>query len=909
MARIKNYVNDTQITSGDRFIGTDQASGQTKNFTFGDLVQSMNSEGLLESFDGALYKFTTLGESGSINITGTSANTTSLSAITQLIVNTTNLQGDNITDYLNNLVSYHIKISSSSTLNEFGTYRVDSISDYDATHKKLILTFQQGNGALNPGANYFLSLFQASYDTDLSDRSVTEFGDVTSAGSGAIITGAERSLVYEIPNKINYTDITDDLISNNPNSPLSANQGVVLKGFIDNINTLLASDNINLDTLQEIVDFIETNKEILDGLTIGNIAGLQNALDLKVDKVTGKELSTNDFTDALLSKLNGIAAGAEVNVQSDWNQTNNTQDDFIKNKPFDVTNLALHSVEETNDVFDAGSGYIITDLERTKLTNIDPGSYQIITDEERTKLNGIEIGAEVNVQADWNVTDVNDDAHIKNKPDVVTTARQLDINGTPNEIEIVPDGLQNLSTDRVWTVGLPDNVTIQNDLTVNNDVSATGQVKTGEGLVFTQAQANEPVEDNVIYIKEKGTHETIHFKYHGHDLSIDTLTEIIPTGITSGGQLSAFGLTQFVVQAGTAIINRLNKTSGATEPYPEIQYVSWETQTIDIFNLDPLDPTQKNAWIYVDENGIVQQQSTPFTDGQYNSQIILGAAIHALGSVLLVKSFPSVAYNNVSQLNEFTRIFGPMKKDGHLLYAVGATMQLSRTQGTAFAPGRNYINNPESPSTVIDAGKVGATIYRYYSDGTGGWVQDTNSGAGYTVIDPSKYNLNGTLVTVPGGSWTIQRIYYFPGTPDLLISYYGTQLFSSEDVAERHLLTSSADEAPNTADQAIYLGAIILKGGCLNLNDPAQAVIYKGGIFRSLSAAPVGAVDSNAVLNDLVDVSVNTPADNDFLTYNATTSKWVNISRDLLFGGEDADRKEALFNVVGLSDIYYTTKL
>ena len=909
MARIKNYVNDTQITTGDKFIGTDQTSGQTKNFTFGDLVDTMNSDGLLDSFDGALYKFTTLGEPGAINITGTSANATSLSAITQLIVNTTNLQGDEITEYLNNLVSYHIKISSSTTLNQFATYRVDSISDYDANHKKLILTYRQGNGTLNPGAKYFLSLFQASYDTDLSDRSVTEFGDVTDAGSGAIITGAERALVYEIPNKIYYTDIVDDLVSNNSDKPLSANQGLVIKGFIDNINTLLASDNIDLDTLQEIVDFIENNKEILDGLTIGNIAGLQNALDLKVDKVTGKELSANDFTDVLLAKLNGIAAGAEVNVQSDWNQTNSTQDDYIKNKPFDVTNLALHSVEETNDVFDAGSGYIITDLERTKLNNINPGSNQIITDAERTKLNGIATGAEVNVQADWNVTDVNSDAHIKNKPNVVTTARQLDINGTPNEIEIVPDGLQNLSTDRVWTVGLTTDVTIQNDLTVNNDATVTGKVKAGESFVFTQPQSTEPTEENVIYIKDAGGHEVIHFKYDGHDLSIDTLTEIIPTGITSGGQLSAFGLTQFTVQAGTAIINKLNKASGATEPYPEIEYITWDTQTIDIFNLDPLNPEQKNAWIYVDANGVVQQQSTPFTDGQYNSQIILGAAIHAMGSVLLVKSFPSVAYNNVSQLNEFTRIFGPMKKDGHLLYAVGATMQLSRTQGTAFAPGRNYSINPESPSTVIDAGKVGATIYRYYSNGAGGWVRDTNSGAGYTVIDPSKYNNNGTLTTVPGGSWTIQRIYYFPATPDLLISYYGTKLFNSEDVAERHLLTSSADEAPNTADQAIYLGAIILKGGCLNLNDPAQAVIYKGGIFRSLSAAPVGAVDSNAVLNDLVDVSVNTPADDDFLTYNATTSKWVNISRDLLFGGEDADRKEALFAVVGLADIYYTTKL
>ena len=33
------------------------------------------------------------------------------------------------------------------------------------------------------------------------------------------------------------------------------------------------------------------------------------------------------------SKLNGIASGAEVNVQSDWNQSTSTADDYIKNKP------------------------------------------------------------------------------------------------------------------------------------------------------------------------------------------------------------------------------------------------------------------------------------------------------------------------------------------------------------------------------------------------------------------------------------------------------------------------------------------------------------------------------------------------------------------------------------------------
>ena len=60
-------------------------------------------------------------------------------------------------------------------------------------------------------------------------------------------------------------------------------------------------------------------------------SGLAQVIATKVDKVTGKGLSTNDFTDALLTKLNGIASGAQVNVQSDWNATSG--DAFIKNKP------------------------------------------------------------------------------------------------------------------------------------------------------------------------------------------------------------------------------------------------------------------------------------------------------------------------------------------------------------------------------------------------------------------------------------------------------------------------------------------------------------------------------------------------------------------------------------------------
>lgn len=66
---------------------------------------------------------------------------------------------------------------------------------------------------------------------------------------------------------------------------------------------------------------------------LGTVITQHQDISGKVDKVTGKGLSTNDFTDTLKDKLDGIASGAEVNVQSDWNQTTTTADDYIKNKP------------------------------------------------------------------------------------------------------------------------------------------------------------------------------------------------------------------------------------------------------------------------------------------------------------------------------------------------------------------------------------------------------------------------------------------------------------------------------------------------------------------------------------------------------------------------------------------------
>lgn len=56
-----------------------------------------------------------------------------------------------------------------------------------------------------------------------------------------------------------------------------------LSDKLENILTLLNSNNVNLDTLQEIVDYITINRTKLEQLGISNIAGLVQALNNKAD--------------------------------------------------------------------------------------------------------------------------------------------------------------------------------------------------------------------------------------------------------------------------------------------------------------------------------------------------------------------------------------------------------------------------------------------------------------------------------------------------------------------------------------------------------------------------------------------------------------------------------------------------
>ncbi|WP_315099336.1 hypothetical protein [Capnocytophaga sputigena] len=68
-----------------------------------------------------------------------------------------------------------------------------------------------------------------------------------------------------------------------------------LKNQIQAIHTILQVDDVNFDTLQEIVTLLKSNTK------------LQELIDKKVNKEEGKGLSSNDFTNELKSKLEGLS--------------------------------------------------------------------------------------------------------------------------------------------------------------------------------------------------------------------------------------------------------------------------------------------------------------------------------------------------------------------------------------------------------------------------------------------------------------------------------------------------------------------------------------------------------------------------------------------------------------------------
>ena len=185
----------------------------------------------------------------------------------------------------------------------------------------------------------------------------TDAQDAVNALSGKVGTVAEGKTVVEMISDAqaaatyNDTEVKAGIKANadaiTKLNGTSAVEGSVDKKVADAINEFATkvSDDQTVNTFKELIDYaaahkneystlsgdVQANKTAIDTLNgkdtdAGSVAKtvkdavetaqatLQGNIDKKVDKVEGKGLSTNDYTNDEKTKLEGIAAGAQVNV-------------------------------------------------------------------------------------------------------------------------------------------------------------------------------------------------------------------------------------------------------------------------------------------------------------------------------------------------------------------------------------------------------------------------------------------------------------------------------------------------------------------------------------------------------------------------------------------------------------------
>lgn len=121
---------------------------------------------------------------------------------------------------------------------------------------------------------------------------------------------------------------------------------------------------------------------------------VKTLLNGKVDVVSGKGLSTNDYTTAEKNKLNGIASGAEVNQNAFSNIVVGTTTIQADSKTDTLTLGAGDNITLTPNSANDTITIAATDTTYSDATTSTAG---LMSSSDKTKLNGIESGSQVNV--------------------------------------------------------------------------------------------------------------------------------------------------------------------------------------------------------------------------------------------------------------------------------------------------------------------------------------------------------------------------------------------------------------------------------------------------------------------------------------------------------------------------------
>ena len=233
------------------------------------------------------------------------------------------------------------------------TSRRDDVRDVtsiqSASTKRLIINgVEEPAFPSNTGVLRVVSEDDGSYiEANLSKLTVVQ----DEAGSNTLHQDS-KSLIFNWNGLyLNNNEISPNTVRYDIEQTLTDEQKAQARANID-ASSISDNDAINnrIDAYELQVDantvarHVHDNKTLLDTYTQTetNIADAVNKKHIHDNKEILDGI-TASYTTEEKAKLNGIASGAEVNVQADWTQTDSSSKDYIKNKPLIPEGVKLYS--------------------------------------------------------------------------------------------------------------------------------------------------------------------------------------------------------------------------------------------------------------------------------------------------------------------------------------------------------------------------------------------------------------------------------------------------------------------------------------------------------------------------------------------------------------------------------------
>lgn len=361
---------------------------------------------------------------------------------------------------------------------------------------------------------------------------------------------------------------------------------------------------------------------------------------------------------------------------------------------------------------------------------------------------------------------------------------QLDINagGELNNV----NGLTDLGSTDITTL------TVSSDLTCTGDVFANTAGKTA---YFNDLEVSG------------------NFVFDGEDIS-----DLISTGLISGGELSVVDGTHFAITDGTGV--HIDTTTRA------ITAVSWTGLTNVEINATLL-ASNLITFIEIDSTGAVVQSATRPEEEDFRNYIFLGVVVHVnKTSINTVNQEQAYVLSPCNQLMDLYEAIGFINIDNRIT-PNGANMQFDKSAGYIVAHGINFVTDSANPNKKALAAWNSLTNTFQYRLQNG-----TNITPDSTVIDPTIYDDGtSTPATVPTNKWTIQHV-YISTTGNVKIQP-GQNIYNSLSEAEENYLNEIFVIEASVRANLMFIGHIFVKQSCTALNNAATALLISAGKFDS----------------------------------------------------------------------------